>query len=334
MIIVIAAAFFVDMVIGDPYWLPHPICFIGWLIHRCEMLIRGFTEKVNGIKKVMAERIGGILLVCVTVLVVFFLVIVLLHLANRIDQWILMGTGVLGLIVHTYFIFSCLATKCLAIETKKVYYALIENDLTEARKYLSYLVGRETSQLSEQEIIRAAVETVAENTVDGVIAPLFYAFLGGAPLAFVYKAINTMDSMVGYMNEKYLHFGWAAAKIDDLANYIPARITGVLMPAASSILGYNMGRSYRIMWRDRRNHKSPNCAYPEAATAGALGVRLGGTNVYFGKKVYKPTIGDESRPLEAEDIIRTIWIMYMTSIVSLIVFSVLYFVILRGVLWM
>ncbi|WHH60592.1 CobD/CbiB family cobalamin biosynthesis protein [Petroclostridium sp. X23] len=172
----------------------------------------------------------------------------------------------------------------------------------------------------EKEVIRAAVETVAENIVDGIISPLFYAFLGGPVLAFVYKAVNTMDSMVGYMNDKYIHFGWAAAKLDDAANYIPARITGFIIPPASAILGLEAVHSCHVMWRDRRNHKSPNCAYPEAAVAGALGVQLGGTNTYFGTQVYKPTIGDDNRPLKPEDILYTIRIAYMTSFLSLIVF--------------
>ncbi|MDK2810569.1 MAG: adenosylcobinamide-phosphate synthase [Petroclostridium sp.] len=329
MVYYISIAYIIDLIIGDPHWLPHPICFIGNLIGKTEKFLRNAIDRSKQLNKAKTEKIAGIFLVMIVLLTVLLIISILLYFAKKIDVWVFKQAlpithYPLLTILTIYFLFSCLATKCLAVETRKVFFALKDNDLPQARKYLSYLVGRETSSLTEKEVIRAAVETVAENIVDGIVSPLFYAFIGGPVLAFIYKAINTMDSMVGYMNDRYINFGWAAAKLDDLANYIPARITGVVIPFASGIIGYDISRGYKIMWRDRRNHKSPNCAYPEAAVAGALGVRLGGTNVYFGKEVYKPAIGDEKRPLEIEDIARAIRIMYATSFLSLILFGIGY----------
>lgn len=193
--------------------------------------------------------------------------------------------------------------------------------LDSARTRLSYIVGRDTQNLSREEIVRATVETVSENTSDGIIAPLFYASIFGAPLALCYKMINTMDSMLGYKNEKYRKIGFFPAKTDDVANFIPARLTGILMILTHP---FQIKRSLRIMLRDRKNHKSPNCGYPEAATAGILGVQLGGNNYYFGELVEKPTIGDKLRPLEAEDINRTIKIMYLTEILYLAFYVVVW----------
>ena len=171
------------------------------------------------------------------------------------------------------------------------------------------------------------METVAENTVDGIIAPLFYGFIGGAPLAMAYKAINTLDSTVGYKNDKYYYLGFASAKIDDIANYIPARLGVVLLSLGSLFVGFNFKNALKIGIRDRKNHKSPNCAFPEGAVSGALGIQLGGTNVYFGKEVYKPTIGDKTREIEIEDIVRTNKIMYSSSIISMIIFTVIYYLV-------
>ena len=202
---------------------------------------------------------------------------------------------------------------------------LVNNkDIEKARVQVSYIVGRDTTHLDEGEIIRATVETVAENTVDGIIAPMFYAFIGGAPLAMAYKAINTLDSTVGYKNDKYKDMGFASAKIDDIANFIPARISSILMAIGSFILKYNYKDALKISIRDRKNHKSPNCAYPEGAVAGALGIQLGGTNIYFGKAVYKPTIGDKHREIEVDDIVKTNKIMYATSITSIVVFTIIF----------
>ncbi|HEX9058653.1 MAG TPA: adenosylcobinamide-phosphate synthase CbiB, partial [Clostridia bacterium] len=226
-------------------------------------------------------------------------------------------------IVNIYFIYSALASKCLADEAKKVYEVLKTGDIVKSRESLSMLVGRETSNLSENEIIRGVVETTAENTVDGVISPLFYAIIGslfgiGAPLVYAFKAVSTLDSMVGYMNDRYINLGMVSAKTDDAANYIPARLSGILIPLGSWICGMGFSNSFSIMLRDRRNHKSPNCAYSEAAVAGALGIMIGGTNIYFGRAVEKPTIGDASRDINVEDIPKTIRLMYVSAVLTLI----------------
>lgn len=231
------------------------------------------------------------------------------------------------LIVNSFIIYTTLATKCLKDEAVKIYNVLKSGDIKESRKQLSYIVGRDTSNLNEAEIIRATVETVAENTVDGIISPIFYVFIGGAPLAMAYKAVNTLDSMVGYKNDKYINLGFASAKIDDIANYIPARICVIFMTLASFVLRFDYKRCFKIAIRDRKNHKSPNCAYSEGAVAGALGIQLGGTNIYFGKLVYKPTIGDKGRDIEIEDIKKTNKIMYISSILSLIIFTLIFLLI-------
>ena len=230
--------------------------------------------------------------------------------------------------VNPILIYTTLATKCLKDEAVKIYKVLKTGDLEKSRIQLSYIVGRDTTNLSEKEIVRATVETVAENTVDGIIAPLFYGFIGGAPLAMAYKAINTLDSTVGYKNDKYYYLGYASAKIDDIANYIPARLGVILLSLGSLFVGFNFKNALKIGIRDRKNHKSPNCAFSEGAVAGALGIQLGGTNVYFGKEVYKPTIGDKNREIEIEDIVRTNKIMYSSSIISIIIFTALYYLVI------
>jgi adenosylcobinamide-phosphate synthase len=214
----------------------------------------------------------------------------------------------------------------------KVYFALKKKDIALARKFTSYIVGRDTKNLDEKQLIRATVETVAENTSDGVIAPLFYGFIGGAPLAMMYKGINTMDSMVGYINEPYTHIGFFPAKTDDVFNYIPARITGLIMCIAGLFMKASVYNSLRIMIRDRKNHKSPNCAYPEAAVAAILKVQLGGNNIYFGEVVEKPTIGDETRQLKKEDIVSANKIMFFTEVLFLVLTSMLIYFILRRIL--
>lgn len=306
----ILVGYILDLIFGDPYSFPHPVRFIGKLIRAVEKQVRKFAKSKRGLK------IGGFILWMVTVGVTYGVVYAIVRVSSI--------HPVLYFIVNSFLIYTTLATKCLADEAVKIYKVLKTGDLIASRKQLSYIVGRDTEHLNEQEIIRATVETVAENTVDGIIAPLFYAFIGGAPLAFAYKAINTLDSTVGYKNEKYGDIGFASAKIDDVANFIPARLTAFLMMLASMVLGMNYKKSIQIAIRDRKNHKSPNCAYSEGAVAGALGIQLGGTNVYFGETVYKPTIGDKEREIEDEDIIRTNRIMYATSLITLVIFMVIY----------
>lgn len=305
-------AYVLDLIFGDPYSFPHPVRYIGRLIKWSEKQIRKVVKTPRALKA------GGFVLWIVTVGTTVTVVYLVLELAKI--HWLLY------FVVNSILLYTTLATKCLGDEANKIKKVLETDTLEKARMQLSYIVGRDTSKLSEKEIIRATVETVAENTVDGIIAPLFYAFIGGAPLAFAYKAINTLDSTVGYKNEKYKDLGFASAKIDDIANYVPARLTAVLMSLASLFLRFDAKNCLRIAIRDRKNHKSPNCAYPEGAAAGALGVQLGGTNVYFGEVVVKPTIGDATRELVIADITRGNQLMYMTSVVGVLIFTGLWLI--------
>ncbi|MFL8712297.1 adenosylcobinamide-phosphate synthase CbiB [Clostridioides sp. GD02377] len=299
-----------DLIVGDPYSFPHPVRFIGKLINFTQGIIRKVFKSDKQLK------FGGFILWFITVGITYLITYSIVKLFSF--------NGLLSAVVNGFIIYTTLATKCLKDEALKIYNVLKTGDIEKSRTQLSYIVGRDTTTLSESEIIRATVETVAENTVDGIIAPMFYAFIGGAPLAMVYKAINTLDSTVGYKNEKYKDIGFASAKIDDVANYIPARISVVLMTIGSFFLRYNYRNCFKISIRDRKNHKSPNCAFSEGAVSGALGIQLGGTNVYFGEKVYKPTIGDKLREIDKEDIIKTNKIMYASSFVSILVFTLLY----------
>ena len=299
-----------DLIVGDPYSFPHPVRYIGNLIKFIEKKIRKVAKNDRDLK------IGGFVLWFFTVIPVYLITYLIIKISSF--------NIYIYIFVNSLIIYTTLATKCLKDEAVKIYKVLKTGDIEKSRIQLSYIVGRDTEHLDEREIIRATVETVAENTVDGIIAPMFYAFIGGAPLAMAYKAINTLDSTVGYKNKKYLHLGFASAKIDDIANYIPARISVLLMSIGSLVLGYNFKSCAKIAIRDRKNHKSPNCAYSEGAVAGALGIQLGGTNIYFGQEVYKPTIGDKDREIESEAIVKTNKIMYATSITSMIVFTLVY----------
>jgi len=291
------AAFFLDLAVGDPYWFPHPVRLMGKYISQAEKAVRRFARSPRGLK------LGGVILVATLIPLTYFLTWLLLWGAARIHP-------LLFALLNVILMWTCLAAKCLADEAKKIMLALGGGDIPLARKQLSYIVGRDTAQLDEEEITKATVETVVENTADGVIAPLFYMLLGGAPLAMAYKAANTMDSMVGYKNERFLHFGWAAARLDDLLNLVPARLTGLLLAAAAFFLGLDSRRSLLVMRRDHGNHLSPNCGYPEGAAAGALGIQLGGSHHYFGQLVMKPTIGDALRPANGGDIRQAVRLMY------------------------
>ena len=311
-LIAIVAGFILDLIFGDPHSLPHPICLIGNFISFLERSLRkifGFSN--NGL------LFGGGVLVLIVISTCFVLPYALLYLAGMVNPW-------LAFALETLMFYQIFATKCLRDESMKVYYALQKGDLDEARLMLSWIVGRDTKNLSEAEVTKGAVETIAENTADGIIAPMFYMFLGGAPLAFLYKGINTMDSMVGYKNEKYLYFGRCAAKLDDVANFIPARITGLLMIGAAYFLNLDVQGAWKTFWRDRYNHLSPNSAMTESVAAGALNIQLGGGHFYFGKWVHKDTIGDDIRPVKAEDIVATNNLLYMTAVLSLILFTLIY----------
>jgi len=311
-LIAIVAGFILDLIFGDPHSLPHPICLIGNLISFLERNLR----KVFGFSNT-GLLFGGGVLVLVVISTCFALPYALLYLAGMVNPW-------LAFALETLMFYQIFATKCLRDESMKVYYALQKGDLDEARLMLSWIVGRDTKNLSEAEVTKGAVETIAENTADGIIAPMFYMFLGGAPLAFLYKGINTMDSMVGYKNEKYLYFGRCAAKLDDVANFIPARITGLLMIGAAYFLNLDVQGAWKTFWRDRYNHLSPNSAMTESVAAGALNIQLGGGHFYFGKWVHKDTIGDDIRPVKAEDIVVTNNLLYMTAVLSLILFTLIY----------
>ena len=308
----IIAGFILDLIFGDPHWLPHPICLIGNLIGFIEGNLR---PKLAPNKN--ALLFGGALMVIIVLVISFAVPMAILLAAGMVSPW-------LAFALETLMCYQIFATKCLRDESMKVYDALHNNDLADARVKLSWIVGRDTQNLDEEEITKGAVETVAENTADGIIAPMFYMFLGGVPLAFLYKGINTMDSMVGYKNDKFLYFGRCAAKLDDLANLIPARITGLVMIAAAFLLGLNGPGAWKVFWRDRYNHLSPNSAMTESVTAGALNIQLGGDHFYFGKLVHKDTIGDNIRPVCPEDIKKTNNLLYMTAVLCLLLFSAIY----------
>lgn len=306
------SAIILDFLIGDPYNFPHPVKLMGKLIASEEKAARKLSKSSSSLKAY------GAVIVLVNMAVSFLVPFYILK--------FLRGYYIFYHIVNAYFLYTCIAAGCLQREAMKIYRALSKS-LDEARHALSFIVGRETEHLDEKEVIRATVETVAENTSDGVIAPMFYAMIGGVPLAFLYKMVNTMDSMLGYLNQKYKYIGFFPAKTDDVFNYLPSRLTGVIM-CISSALRFNVSEGFRIMIRDRKNHKSPNCAYPEGAVAGLLSVQLGGDNIYFGEVVKKPKIGDRIRELEKDDIKRAVEIMYRSEILA----ALIYFILLQVIL--
>ncbi len=296
--------FLLDLLLGDPYWLPHPVRLIGKGITKTEALLR----PAGKMRTNRQELQGGRRLVVIVLLATTLLAALLLFGAYALHPC-------LGLLVETIMTYQILAVKCLKVESMKVYHCLKEQGLVAARGAVSMIVGRDTAQLDAEGVTKAAVETVAENTSDGIIAPMLYTAIGGPVLGFFYKAVNTMDSMIGYKNERYLYFGRGAAKLDDVMNYIPARISAYLMIAAAFCGGkcYDGRRAYIIYKRDNRNHASPNSAQTESVCAGALGIQLAGDASYFGKLVHKPYIGDAVRRVEAEDIKRAGRLMYLTA---------------------
>lgn len=305
-IVALAAGFLLDLLFGDPRWLYHPVCLIGNLIAALEKIIRKVFPKSE-----KGELAGGfleVLLVCALCLgipgVVMYILYRVLPLA--------------GFLLETFWCYQLLAAKSLKQESMRVYDRLKNGTIEEARHAVSMIVGRDTNALTEEGVTKAAVETVAENSSDGVIAPMIYMALGGVPLMFLYKGINTMDSMLGYKNDRYLYFGRCAAKLDDAANYIPARISGWLMVAAAFLSCLDGRNAWKIYRRDRRNHASPNSAQTESACAGALGVQLAGNAYYFGKLYEKPSIGDPGRSVEPEDIPRANRLMYTAAFLNLV----------------
>jgi adenosylcobinamide-phosphate synthase len=302
----ISAAYIVDLIIGDPPGYPHPIKLIGRTI--------SFFEKkfLQWAHTPWMQRFSGIIMAATIVSGAGLSTWAII----RIAGWIY---PILSPIATIFFAYTTLATRNLYDEVKKVIHTLEQGNIMRARKEMGYLVGRDTDQLNEKEIGRALIETVSENTSDGIVAPLFFLAIGGAPLAMAYKALNTLDSMVGYKNERYRYFGWASARADDLANFIPARITAFLFVVSSFILRKDWRNSGRVAWRDGRKSTSPNSGYPEAAMAGALGVRLGGRNSYFGRIEEKPFIGEPKKSIDRNAVKESLYLMIVNSFIAVII---------------
>jgi adenosylcobinamide-phosphate synthase len=301
----ILTGFVLDMLFGDPPRFPHVVRLMGRLIAALEKHLRPlFPASARG------EMAGGVLLAGIVSMLCAGVPMLLLFLAYR-------ECLPLGFLLESFLCYQLLAMGSLRAESMKVCRSLRRNDVAAARREVAMIVGRDTAALDRDGITRAAVETVAENTADGSIAPLFYLMLGGAVLGCFYKAVNTMDSMIAYKNERYLYFGRAAAKMDDLLNYLPSRLCAGLMIVAACLSGHDVGRAFRIWRRDRRRHASPNSAQTESVCAGALGIRLAGPASYFGKMCDKPTLGDDTRPIEPEDIVRANRLLYVSSLLML-----------------
>lgn len=303
--------FVVDLILGDPWNWPHLVRFFGSVISWLEKRLYPMENK----------HLGGLLLVLGTLLICTGIPALVTITAWMVHPWLYFA-------VETLLVWQCLAVRSLAAESKKVYIALKDQGLEAGRKAVSMIVGRDTDVLDEKGVIKAAVETVAENASDGVGAPMFYLMIGGGVLGCFYKAVNTMDSMIGYRNDRYLRFGTAAARLDDVVNYLPARICALFMILAAFLCGMNGKEAIRIWRRDRRNHASPNSAQTESVMAGALGVQLAGDAQYFGEIHHKPFIGDSTREVEPEDILRSHRLLYTTAVWMMIV-SVL----IRGIVY-
>lgn len=301
----LTAGYVLDLLLGDPEGWPHPVRWIGFLVARLERVF------YPGSPDAVLQRLAGFFFWAAVVLLTASATIVVLGTAFFVHRW-------LGHLVTIWLVYSALATRSLHRESARVVDALGRGDLDLARTRLARIVSRDTSALDERDILRAVMETVSENISDGIVAPLFYLALAGPVGGMVYKAVNTMDSMVGYLNDRYRHFGWFAARADDAANWIPARLSGLLLLAAAALLKLDWRSSWRILRRDARKMKSPNAGYPESAAAGALGIRLGGVNLYFGKPVEKPTLGDPIRPLSIDAYRSMIRLLYTASLLALV----------------
>ncbi len=310
LVIKIWIAYVLDLIFGDPQNIIHPVQIIGKMINIGEKSLLGKKYKSDRKYKFFAGMILNITVISLTYGITYLI--------RRTSE-----NSIILTVAEIYLMYTVFSINSLAREGNRVYNILKEGNIERARKDLSYLVSRDTGAMDEKMIIRSTMETISENTVDGIVAPMLYMFLGGLPLSMTYKAINTFDSMVGYKNEKYMDFGKFSAKLDDVANFIPARITGILIVIGSIILGYDYKNSLKVFIRDRKNHSSPNSGHAEAGVAGALGVQFGGRVSYFGKEVDKPVIGDKIKDFELEDIKKNIKIMYIASFLSLIVFSVI-----------
>ena len=307
-LLALVLGFCIDLIFGDPHSIPHPVVLIGRLISATEKLVRKIFPKT-----VRGENVAGGGLWLLVVLISTAVPLGILYLGYKISLW-------LGLALESIMCWQILATKSLKVESMKVYTALKAGDPAEYRRAVSMIVGRDTAALDDKAVARAAVETVAENTSDGIIAPMLYLAIGGAPLGFFYKAVNTMDSMLGYVEMPYKNIGLVPAKMDDFFNFLPARLSALLMLLAGWLEGLDARRGWRIWRRDRRNHASPNSAQTESVCAGLLGLRLAGDAYYHGVLHKKPYIGDPIREIEYEDIPRACKLLYGTAIVSLVLF--------------
>lgn len=309
-------AFILDLIFKDPKGIPHPVVMIGKIIKYGEISLRKIFR--NG---AVSETIAGTVLTLFVVIISFIVPYVILSICYSINI-------IFGILVEVFLCFQILALGSLKEAAMKVYTELSTGSLNGARKSLSHIVGRDTENLEEKGVVKATVESVAENTSDGVVAPLFYMLIGGASFGMLYKAVNTLDSMIGYKNKKYQYFGKVAARLDDILNIIPARITGFLYVLAALLSGFNYRKSYEILLRDRWNHSSPNSGYPEAAMSGALGIQLGGPASYFGEVVDKKYIGDDDKEPNMEDIPKACMLMTIVSVLALVLMILAKFAVL------
>jgi adenosylcobinamide-phosphate synthase len=299
------SAFVLDLVVGDPRWFPHPVVLMGKLISMGDR----FLWTGNARRDFVSGMVLALAMIAVTI-----------GASRALLYSLTLLPPLIAFVVTAGVASTTLATRGLLDAITRIETPLRSGNLIEAREKLGDIVGRETSALNEDKVLRASLESLAENTSDGIVAPLFYLFLGGIPLAMTYKAVNTLDSMIGYRTERYFYFGKFAARLDDVANFIPARLTALLMVAATFLVRLNAGLALRVLWRDHANHLSPNAGYPEATLAGALGIRFGGPSVYFGKEIWKPTIGDDFTPVNIEMLKEGRFICLVTAILSLVTF--------------
>ena len=304
---ILISAYILDLIFGDPYSFPHPVKFIGNMIARLEKFF--FATLIN-------KLLSGLITFLIVVVTTYFATVLLINISYSLNSY-------LGIAVEILLTYTVLSAKCLEVEAVKVQRELRAKNLENSRKSLSYIVGRDTKELDFSQIIKAVIETVAENTVDGVISPIFYLCLGGVPLAMAFKAISTLDSMIGYRNEKYEEFGKVSARADDVANFIPARLSVIFFTISAFLLRLDYKNAFLICMRDRKNHLSPNCAYSESLTAGALGIQLGGSHYYGGKLVEKQKIGDDLRKADVDDITNTVNMLRIVTFLCILVVCII-----------
>ena len=304
---ILILAYVLDLIFGDPYSFPHPVKFIGNMIARLEKFF--FATLIN-------KLLSGLITFLIVVVSTYFATFLLINISYSLNSY-------LGIAVEILLTYTVLSAKCLEVEAVKVQRELRAKNLENSRKSLSYIVGRDTKELDFSQIIKAVIETVAENTVDGVISPIFYLCLGGVPLAMAFKAISTLDSMIGYRNEKYEEFGKVSARADDVANFIPARLSVIFFTISAFLLRLDYKNAFLICMRDRKNHLSPNCAYSESLTAGALGIQLGGSHYYGGKLVEKQKIGDDLKKADVDDITKTVNMLRIVTFLCILVVCII-----------